>query len=86
MAVLKAVQRAFYAEAKDVTRPEVLADLAEQFGISRVDFAKAFASTEMRDMTAADFELAIAIDALAKGIALQIELVRAFDAIEAAPE
>jgi len=52
----KAVQRAFYAEAKDVTRPEVLADVAEQFGISRADFAKAFASQEMRDMTAADFE------------------------------
>lgn len=52
----KAVQHAFYAEAKDVTRPEVLADVAEQFGISRADFAKAFASQEMRDMTAADFE------------------------------
>jgi putative protein-disulfide isomerase len=52
----KAVQRAFYAEAKDVTRPEVLADVAEQFGITRADFAKAFASQEMRDMTAADFE------------------------------
>ena len=51
----KAVQHAFYAEAKDVTRPEVLADVAEQFGIARTAFAKAFASQEMRDMTAADF-------------------------------
>ena len=51
----KAVQQAFYAEAKDVTRPEVLADVAEQLGLSRVEFATAFASQEMRDMTAADF-------------------------------
>ena len=51
----KALQNAFYAEAKDVTRPEVLADVAEQFGIPRADFAKAFASQEMRDLTAADF-------------------------------
>ena len=51
----KAVQQAFYAEAKDVTRPEVLADVAEQLGLSRVSFAKAFASQEMRDLTAADF-------------------------------
>ena len=51
----KAVQQAFYAEAKDVTRPEVLADVAEQLGLSRVSFAKAFASREMRELTAADF-------------------------------
>lgn len=51
----KAVQHAFYAEAKDVTRPEVLADVAEQFGIARTAFAKAFSSQEMRDLTAADF-------------------------------
>ena len=38
-----------------MTRPEVLADVAEQFGIPRADFAKAFASQEMRDLTAADF-------------------------------
>lgn len=51
----KAVQHAFYADAKDVTRPEVLADVAEQLGLPRADFAKAFASQEMRDLTTQDF-------------------------------
>ena len=52
---LKAVQHAFYAEGKNVTQPEVLADVAEALGIPRADFAKAFASQEMRDATLADF-------------------------------
>lgn len=51
----KAVQHAFYAQARNVTRPEVLADLAEQHAIPRVEFAKAFASNEMREATAQDF-------------------------------
>ena len=49
-----------FRSAKDVTRPEVLADVAEQLGISRVEFANAFASQEMRDMTAADFAQSLA--------------------------
>ncbi|HET7795144.1 MAG TPA: DsbA family protein [Rhizobacter sp.] len=53
---LKAVQHAFYAEAKNVVQPEVLADVAEAMGIPRADFAKAFASQEMRDATMADFQ------------------------------
>jgi putative protein-disulfide isomerase len=52
---LKAVQHAFYAEGKNVVQPEVLADIAESLGIPRADFAKAFASQEMRDATLADF-------------------------------
>jgi putative protein-disulfide isomerase len=52
---LKAVQHAFYAEGKNVVQPEVLADVAEAMGIPRTDFAKAFASQEMRDATLADF-------------------------------
>ncbi|MEO8153771.1 MAG: DsbA family protein [Rhizobacter sp.] len=52
---LKAVQHAFYADSKNVTQPEVLADVAEGLGIPRADFAKAFASQEMRDATLADF-------------------------------
>jgi putative protein-disulfide isomerase len=52
---LKAVQHAFYAEGKNVVQPEVLADVAESLGIPRADFAKAFASQEMRDATLADF-------------------------------
>lgn len=52
---LKAVQQAFYAEARNVTRPEVLADLAGQIGLPRTEFAHAFASQAMRDATLADF-------------------------------
>ena len=52
----KAVQHAFYADAKDVTQPEVLADLAVAIGLPRSEFASAFASQRMRDETRADFE------------------------------
>ncbi len=53
---LKAVQHAFYAEANNVTQADVLADLAEALGVARADFARAFASQEMRDATLADFK------------------------------
>ena len=52
---MKAVQHAFYADAKNVTQPEVLADVAKALSIPRADFARAFASQEMRDATLADF-------------------------------
>ena len=52
----KAVQQAFYAEARNVTEPAVLADLAEALGLPRADFAHAFASQKMRDATLADFK------------------------------
>lgn len=51
----KAVQRAFYAEGRDVVRPEVLADVAEAVGLPRADFATAFASTAARETTERDF-------------------------------
>ena len=51
----KAVQQAFYAEARNVTDPAVLADVAGQFGLPRDEFAHAFASQAMRDATLADF-------------------------------
>jgi putative protein-disulfide isomerase len=51
----KAVQHAFYAEGKNVTRPEVLADVAEQVGLPRADFAVAFSSEDMREATRQDF-------------------------------
>ena len=51
----KAVHHAFYAEAKNVSRPEVLADLAEALGVPRGDFGQAFASQAMSEATAADF-------------------------------
>jgi putative protein-disulfide isomerase len=52
----KTVQQAFYAEARNVTDPGVLADIAESLGLPRVEFAKAFASQAMRDATMKDFE------------------------------
>ncbi len=51
----RAVQEAFYAEGRNVTRPEVLADIAEARGLPRADFAKLFASTDMREATRNDF-------------------------------
>jgi len=43
-------------EARNVTDPAVLADVASQLGIARADFAHAFASQKMRDATLADFQ------------------------------
>lgn len=54
---LKAVQHAFYAEGKNVVQPEVLADVAESLGIARADFARAFASEDMREATKEDFAI-----------------------------
>jgi putative protein-disulfide isomerase len=51
----KAVQHAFYVEARNVTRPQVLAEVAEGLGLPKLEFAKAFASSEMREATARDF-------------------------------
>ena len=52
----KAVQHAFYAEGRNVTEPGVLADVAEQLGLPRAEFGKAFASQMMRDATLRDFQ------------------------------
>lgn len=54
---LKAVQHAFYAEGRNVVQPDVLADVAEGLGIARADFARAFASDEMREATKGDFAI-----------------------------
>ena len=51
----KAVQQAFYAEARNVTDPAVLADLTVQCGLPRDEFTHSFASQAMRDATLADF-------------------------------
>lgn len=51
----KSVQHAFYAEGKDVAHADVLADVAEQQGLPRADFAHAFASQGLRDATERDF-------------------------------
>lgn len=52
----KAVQHAFYAEGRNVTDPGVLADIAEQLGLPRAEFGRAFASQAMRDATLQDFQ------------------------------
>ena len=52
----KAVQHAFYADARNVVEPGVLADIAGELGLPRADFGKAFASQKMRDLTLQDFQ------------------------------
>jgi putative protein-disulfide isomerase len=51
----KSIQRAFYAEAKNVTRGDVLAQLAAQLDLPRDEFTAAFESAAMRDATRQDF-------------------------------
>jgi putative protein-disulfide isomerase len=52
---LAAAQRAFYAEARDVTRGEVLADLAADFGLDRAAFLEAWGSEEAKAETWRDY-------------------------------
>ncbi|MFZ5720078.1 MAG: DsbA family protein [Pseudomonadota bacterium] len=52
---LAAAQRAFYAENRDVTSGEVLADLAEEFGLDRVAFLDAWNSEEAKQETWRDY-------------------------------
>jgi len=56
--VMKAIQAAFYAEGRDVTRALALADLAAAEGYERAAFLGALESQEMRDATRADFDRA----------------------------
>jgi putative protein-disulfide isomerase len=56
--LFKAVQRAFYADARDVTQAEVLAHIAAECGIDRAAFVAAFDAQAARDATARDFEQA----------------------------
>ena len=53
--LLQSIQEAFYAEGRDVTRAQVLVELAERAGIPRIEFAAAFDSDEAAEATAADF-------------------------------
>lgn len=57
IAYLRAVQMAFYRDARDVTQPAVLADIAHECGIDRASFADAFQSVAMQDAVRGDFEL-----------------------------
>ncbi len=54
-AYFKAVQSAFYTGRRDVTRADVLAGLAEPFGIDRALFLDRFESDDMRRRTQQHF-------------------------------
>lgn len=54
---LAAAQRAFYAENQDVTSGEVLADLAEEFGLDRAAFLDAWNSEEAKQETWRDYAI-----------------------------
>lgn len=60
-----AVQHAFYAGNNDVTKPEVLALIATQFGIAEDEFLEKFNSDEMKEKTQQDFLIARHLQATA---------------------
>jgi putative protein-disulfide isomerase len=53
--MLARVARAFYAEARDMTATDEIAEVAEEAGFDRADFAAAFASPEVHNETFRDF-------------------------------
>jgi putative protein-disulfide isomerase len=54
---LAAAQRAFYAENRDVTSADVLADLAADFGLDREAFLAAWTSEEAKQETWRDYAI-----------------------------
>jgi putative protein-disulfide isomerase len=50
-------QRAFYAERRDVTNPEVLADLAEELGVDRLSFLEQWVSEAAQQETWRDYAI-----------------------------
>ncbi len=57
-AYLRRVHAAFYAENRDVTDPQVLADLARELGFSREAFLEALSSDGLGQETRQDFAIA----------------------------
>src|SRR5690606_20743369 len=53
--LVKAVQAAFYTQARDVTQCQTLIELAEQVGYNRQRFHRAFIAEQALKATAADF-------------------------------
>lgn len=51
------VQKAFYAQGRDVTQADVLADCAAELGVPRETFLPAFRSDGMKEATRQDFAL-----------------------------
>jgi putative protein-disulfide isomerase len=56
-AFLTRTQQAFYAEGRDVTTADVLADLAEELGIEREPFLHAWSSEEAKEETWRDYAI-----------------------------
>jgi putative protein-disulfide isomerase len=54
---LARVQRAFYAEGRDVTSGEVLADLAAEHGLERASFLEQWSSEEAKQETWRDYAI-----------------------------
>jgi putative protein-disulfide isomerase len=50
-------QRAFYAEGRDVTRGETLAQIADELGLAREPFLEAWASEEAKQETWRDYAI-----------------------------
>lgn len=57
-AFMLAIQRAFYADGEDITRPDVLARHAAAFGVPEEAFLETFSSEAIRQATMADFQVA----------------------------
>ncbi len=54
--MLKGIQSAFYAEGRDVTKADTLADIAAAMGVERIQFTQVFESDEIRARTLAHFK------------------------------
>ena len=57
LAMLHRLQEAFYAQGRDVTGSQTLADIAAEAGIDRAAFLAAFDSDQMRQSTRTDFAI-----------------------------
>ncbi len=55
LAFMGRIQRAFYAENRDMTAADEIADVAEEAGLDRAQFAQAFAAPETQNNTFRDF-------------------------------
>jgi putative protein-disulfide isomerase len=62
---VKAIQTAFYANNNDVTKRDVLASIAYQFGVEEESFLEKFDSDEMKEKTQQDFNIARHLQATA---------------------
>lgn len=56
LSFLESLSTAFYRDARDVTKTEILADIAAENGLDRATFFATLVSTEMRDAVKKDFD------------------------------